>query len=39
MNANFGIVHSDVLPRVPDRKEQIVKRSLDFIDQWSKEND
>lgn len=39
MNANFGIVHSDVLPRVPDRKEQIVKRSLDFIDQWSNEHD
>ncbi|MDP2813822.1 MAG: methylenetetrahydrofolate--tRNA-(uracil(54)-C(5))-methyltransferase (FADH(2)-oxidizing) TrmFO [Erysipelotrichaceae bacterium] len=37
MNANFGIIHSDVLPRVPDRKEQIVKRSLDFVVQWSKD--
>jgi methylenetetrahydrofolate--tRNA-(uracil-5-)-methyltransferase len=39
MNANFGIIHSDILPRVPDRKEQIVKRSLDYIDQWSKDHD
>lgn len=39
MNANFGIIHSDVLPRVPDRKEQIVKRSLEFIDQWREEYD
>ena len=37
MNANFGIIHSDVLPRVPDRKEQIVKRSLDYVVQWSKD--
>ena len=39
MNANFGIIHSDILARVPDRKEQIVKRSLDYIAQWRKDHD
>jgi methylenetetrahydrofolate--tRNA-(uracil-5-)-methyltransferase len=39
MNANFGIIHSDISASVPDRKEQIVKRSLDYITQWSKDHD
>ncbi len=39
MNANFGIISSDILARVPDRKEQIVKRSLNYIAQWSKDHD
>jgi methylenetetrahydrofolate--tRNA-(uracil-5-)-methyltransferase len=39
MNANFGIIHSDIPPRVADKKEQIAKRSLDYIAQWSKNHE
>jgi methylenetetrahydrofolate--tRNA-(uracil-5-)-methyltransferase len=39
MNANFGIVQSDIPPRAADKKEQIVKRSLEYIAQWSNDHE
>jgi methylenetetrahydrofolate--tRNA-(uracil-5-)-methyltransferase len=39
MNANFGIIHSDIAQRIADRKEQIVRKSLDFIFSWSKDHE
>jgi methylenetetrahydrofolate--tRNA-(uracil-5-)-methyltransferase len=39
MNANFGIIQSDIPPRVADKKEQIAKRSLAYFANWSEHNE
>jgi methylenetetrahydrofolate--tRNA-(uracil-5-)-methyltransferase len=39
MNANFGIIQSDIEPRAADKKERIARRSIDTIAQWGNDHD